>query len=59
MEESIGLLTSLIYYPLMFIIKLIFSKTAKSGAQTIIFCATEPTLEKSKDIYFQLRIKFI
>jgi hypothetical protein len=32
----------------------LFSKTPKSGAQTSIYCASEPTLEKSKDVYFQL-----
>jgi hypothetical protein len=34
--------------------KFLFCKTPKNGAQTSVYCAIEPTLEKSKDIYFQL-----
>jgi len=53
-EESIGFFMALLYYPLKYIMKFLFSKTPKSGAQTSIYCASEPTLEKSKDVYFQL-----
>ncbi len=53
-EESIGFFTALLYYPLKYIMQLLFSKTPKSGAQTSIYCASELTLEKSKDVYFQL-----
>ena len=53
MEESIGLFSSLLYYPFIYLIKFLFAKTAERGAQTSIFCAIQPDLEISKDIYFQ------
>lgn len=56
MEESIGFFTSLLYYPFIYLLKFLFSKTPKNGAQTSIYCAIEPTLQNSKDLYFQLQI---
>jgi hypothetical protein len=55
MEESVGFFTSFLYYPFIFIIKFLFAKTPKNGAQTSIYCAIEPTLQNSKDLYFQLK----
>ncbi|UJR11902.1 hypothetical protein I4U23_016080 [Adineta vaga] len=53
MEEKIGFLLSILYYPIFCIFKWICAKTPQSGAQTTIYCAIEPNLEKSKDLYFQ------
>ncbi|CAF1468221.1 unnamed protein product [Adineta ricciae] len=53
LEEKIGSLLSLIYYPIMCISKWVFAKTAQCGAQTSIYCAVEPSLDRSKSLYFQ------
>ena len=53
MEESVGLLTSFLYYPFIIILKFLCAKTPENGAQTSIYCAIEPKLQYSKDLYFQ------
>lgn len=52
-EESVGFFASILYYPLTYIFKFLLAKTPDKGAQTSIYCAIEPRLEKSKDLYFQ------
>lgn len=42
-----------IVYPLLHVLKFAFAKTAAVGAQTTIYCAVEPSLENSKDLYFE------
>jgi hypothetical protein len=42
-----------LYYPFSFIIKFLFAKTPKNGAQTSVYCAIQPSLQTSKDIYFR------
>lgn len=53
MEESVGFFTSFLYYPFISIMKFLFAKTPENGAQTSIYCAIEPKLQYSKELYFQ------
>jgi hypothetical protein len=48
-----GFIPLLLYYPLNCLMKFLFSKTVEKGAQTSVYCAVEPSLQKSKDLYFQ------
>lgn len=53
MQEAIGLYGFLLFYPLLRWLKIPFAKTPKTGARTTIFCAVEPKLENSSDLYFE------
>ncbi|CAF1244450.1 unnamed protein product [Adineta ricciae] len=53
MREAIGLILFLICYPILYALKFILAKTPQTGARTSIFCAVEPSLQHSKDLYFE------
>ncbi len=53
MREAIGFIPFLICYPILYILKFILAKTPKTGARTTIFCAVEPSLQHSHDLYFE------
>jgi hypothetical protein len=52
-EHSIGALLSFIYQPFTVFLKFCLTKTPRKGAETIVYCAIEPTLQQSRDVYFQ------
>ncbi|CAF4421733.1 unnamed protein product, partial [Rotaria sp. Silwood2] len=52
MREVLGIYRFLIVYPILSLFKMTFAKTPKAGAQTTIYCAVEPSLEYSPDLYF-------
>jgi hypothetical protein len=52
-EHSIGALLSFIYRPFIAFLKFCLAKTPRKGAETIVYCAIEPTLQQSRDVYFQ------
>lgn len=51
--EAIGFYPFLIVYPILRLIRIAFGKKPKTGAQTSIYCAVEPLLENSPDLYFE------
>ncbi|CAM2702986.1 unnamed protein product [Rotaria socialis] len=51
--QAIGWLGFIFCYPLVRFLKFFMAKTPKTGASTVIFCAVEPSLEQSEDLYFQ------
>lgn len=51
--NALGIFGFIFYYPLVSCLKFIFAKTPAIGAETIIYCAIEPKLEHSQDIYFE------
>ncbi|CAF1061104.1 unnamed protein product [Adineta steineri] len=53
MRDAIGFIAFLICYPLLYILKFILAKTPKTGARTSIFCAVEPSLQHSHELYFE------
>lgn len=53
MREAIGFYGFLVFYPLLYLLKIAFAKTPKTGARTTIYCAVEPTLQNSTDLYFK------
>ncbi|CAF1472515.1 unnamed protein product [Rotaria sordida] len=53
MREAIGIYRFIIIYPMLRLLKATFAKTPKAGARTIIYCAVEPSLEHSSDLYFK------
>ncbi|CAF3333184.1 unnamed protein product [Rotaria socialis] len=52
-EYGLGIFGLIFYYPLLYCLKFAFAKTAKTGAQTVIYCAVESKLEQSQDLYFE------
>lgn len=53
MRGAIGFYPYILSYPLLRIFRFIMAKTPKTGAQTTIYCAVEPTLHESPAIYFE------
>jgi len=53
MREALGFYGFLIGYPILRLFKIAFAKTSKTGARTTIYCAVEPTLEHSQELYFE------
>ena len=53
MLEALGFCRFVLFYPLLRLLKIAFAKTPQSGARTTIFCAVDPSLEQSHDLYFQ------
>ena len=53
LEASIPSIARLFYRPLNSLLKFFLIKTAEKGAETILYCAMEPSLERSTDLYFQ------
>ncbi|CAF2066759.1 unnamed protein product [Rotaria magnacalcarata] len=51
--QAIGWFGFIFCYPLVRFLKFFMAKTPKTGASTVIFCAVEPSLEQSEDLYFQ------
>jgi hypothetical protein len=53
MIKAFGFYPFLIVYPIARLLKIGFAKKPKTGARTTIYCAVEPLLENSSDLYFQ------
>ncbi|UJR09338.1 hypothetical protein I4U23_013581 [Adineta vaga] len=53
MREALGLFGFLIAYPILRLLKIAFAKTPETGSRTTIYCAVEPSLEKSQELYFE------
>ncbi len=53
MREALGFYSFLLVYPILRLLKLAFAKTLETGARTTIYCAVEPSLEHSPDLYFE------
>lgn len=53
MLDALGFCGFVLLYPLLRLFKIAFAKTPQSGARTTIFCAVDPSLERSLDLYFQ------
>jgi NAD(P)-dependent dehydrogenase (short-subunit alcohol dehydrogenase family) len=53
LRPAVGLWLFLILYPFLRILKLILAKTPFIGARTTIYCAVEPSLEHSDELYFK------
>ena len=52
-EKNIGPTWAKIYVPLLNFLKLFLTRSAERGSDTLLYCITEPKLEKSKDVFFQ------
>lgn len=53
MREALGFYGFLIFYPIIHLLKIPFAKTPKTGARTTIYCAVEPSLEHSSEVFFE------
>ncbi|CAF1352014.1 unnamed protein product [Rotaria sordida] len=53
LRPAVGIWFCFIIYPLLRILKFIFAKTPYIGARTTVYCAVEPSLEKSSDLYYE------
>lgn len=53
MREAIRFYSFVIFYPILKFLKFFLAKNSKTGAETTIYCAIEPSLEHSSDIYFK------
>jgi hypothetical protein len=53
MIEAFGFYPFLIVYPILRLLKIAFAVKCKTGARTTIYCAVEPSLEHSHDLYFE------
>ena len=53
MREALGIYKALVLYLILRLLKFILAKTPETGAQTTIYCAVEPSLEHSSDLFFQ------
>ncbi|CAF4192119.1 unnamed protein product [Adineta steineri] len=51
--EAFGFYPFLIVYPILRLFKIAFGIKPKTGAQTTIYCAVDPLLEHSGDLYFE------
>jgi hypothetical protein len=51
--QAIGWFGFVFSYPFARCLKFVLAKTPKTGARTVVYCAVEPTLEQSQDLYFQ------
>jgi hypothetical protein len=51
--QALGFYSFLFIYPFMRLIKIALAKAPKTGARTTIYCAVEPSLEQSHDVYFK------
>ena len=58
MREALGFYGFLIGYPILRLFKIPFAKTPKTGARTTVYCAVEPSLERSQDLYFEYVLLF-
>ncbi|CAF3020247.1 unnamed protein product, partial [Rotaria sp. Silwood2] len=52
MREAIGLYKFLVLYPIICLCRSVFTKTPEIGAQTVIYGAVEPSIQRSTDIFF-------
>jgi hypothetical protein len=53
MREALGIYGFLLFYPILRLLKIALAKTPETGARTTIYCAVEPSLERSSDLYFE------
>jgi hypothetical protein len=53
MRQALGFYAFILAYPILRFFKVFFAKTPKTGARTTIYCAVEPSLESSSDLYFE------
>lgn len=53
MRDALGFFGFILTYPILRLFKIGFARTPKTGARTTVYCAVEPTLEHSHDLYFE------
>ncbi len=53
LRPAVGLWLFMIIYPLLRILKFILAKKPFIGARTTVYCAVEPSLEQSNDLYYE------
>ncbi|CAF1432936.1 unnamed protein product [Rotaria magnacalcarata] len=51
--EALGWFGRIFYTPFIGLLKYAFAKTPADGACTVVYCAVEPSLEKTEDLYFE------
>lgn len=53
MREALGFYAFVVLYPILRLLKIGLAKTPATGAQTTVYCAVEPSLERSSELYFE------
>ena len=53
MRDAIGFVPFVLCYPILYLLKCCLAKTPATGARTSVYCAVEPSLKSSPDLYFE------